>query len=270
LSLEAVSLGRQSVEATVAGMHAIAESSEQISEIITVITEIAEQTNLLSLNAAIEAARAGAHGKGFAVVADEVGKLAQRSSEAAKEITQLIKTSTAKVVEGTRLSDQSRQALEKIAHSGQTNITAIEDIAVASGNLSQGAAEVNKMMKDLNALAEEIAVNAGQQGERRQAAQQALKRLVEQADMISALVSDAEKGASGISGLMNQVVERTDEMTAMTGMQAKRSQKLIEIAQESSEAAKQTVDGAGTVMQISHELQNLSSELKDQVAQFRV
>ena len=269
-SLETVSQGRETVEATVAGMRAIAESSEQISEIITVITEIAEQTNLLSLNAAIEAARAGAHGKGFAVVADEVGKLAQRSSEAAKEITQLIKNSTARVTEGTRLSDQSRQALEKIAQSGQTNIDAIEEIAAASDNLSRGAAEVNAMMKDLNALAEEIALNAGQQGERRQAAQKALAQLVEKSQAISTLVDEAEKGASDISGMMNQVVSRTDRMTSMTDTQAKRSQKLLEIAKESTRAAKETVDGAGNVMEITQSLQDLSGELTEHMEQFRV
>ncbi|MCB1793989.1 MAG: methyl-accepting chemotaxis protein, partial [Candidatus Competibacteraceae bacterium] len=108
---QAAEAGSRSVASTVSGMRSIAESSEQISEIIGVITEIAEQTNLLALNAAIEAARAGAHGRGFAVVADEVGKLAQRASEAAKEITRLIKDSTARVSEGTKLSDEAQQAL---------------------------------------------------------------------------------------------------------------------------------------------------------------
>ena len=128
-SLDAAEEGQDSVTSTVKGMQAISESSDQISEIIDVITEIAEQTNLLALNAAVEAARAGVHGKGFAVVADEVGKLAQRSSEAAKEITQLIKDSTGNVAEGVKLTDQSQQALAKIAEGGRINMQAIEAIS---------------------------------------------------------------------------------------------------------------------------------------------
>ncbi|HID48862.1 MAG TPA: methyl-accepting chemotaxis protein, partial [Chromatiales bacterium] len=148
-ALEAADEGHKSVSSTVEGMRAIAESSEQISEIIGVITEIAEQTNLLALNAAVEAARAGVHGKGFAVVADEVGKLAQRSSEAAKEITTLIKNSTTSVSEGVALTDQSQQALARIDERTRVNIRAIDEIAAVSTTLVASTTEVQGLVQEL-------------------------------------------------------------------------------------------------------------------------
>lgn len=269
-SLLAAEDGRKSVLATVEGMQAISESSEQIAEIITVITEITEQTNLLSLNAAIEAARAGEHGKGFAVVADEVGKLALRSSEAAKEITKLIKDSTARVREGNALSERSRSVLEKISEGGKTNMAAIEEIARATDQLAQGTKVINEMMLELNALAGKIAEMAGQQGERRTAAQAALESLMEKSNTISIQMSHAEASIASIEDLMNNVVDRTDQTTQMTDMQASRANKLVEIAEESNEAARQTVEGAGTVVQITGELDNISKGLAEQIEQFKI
>lgn len=268
-ALSAVEEGSESVRATVEGMRAIAESSEQISEIITVITEIAEQTNLLSLNAAIEAARAGAHGKGFAVVADEVGKLAQRSSEAAKEITKLIRGSSARVADGTKLSDQSRLALEKISKGGGTNMQAVKEISSIAENLASGAQSVSSMMTELNKLAQEIAGMAGQQGERRAAAQAALQALVEKSNSIFELVSRADERVKEVGERMSGVVTGTDKMKGMTDVQATRAQKLNEITNESAQAAKETLEGAGTVVGITEELQRLSGELMKQVAQFK-
>jgi methyl-accepting chemotaxis protein len=268
--LSAADEGAKSVHATVEGMRAIAESSDQISEIITVITDIAEQTNLLSLNAAIEAARAGAHGKGFAVVADEVGKLAQRSSEAAKEITQLIKSSTARVAEGTSLTDKSREALKKIAEGGQVNMKAIEEIAGVTKMLAESTQSVNALMGELNTLALEIAGMAGKQGERREAAQNALATLVQKSNDISEQVGKAHNEALQINTEMLGIVSRTDEMTQMTDLQAGRSKKLIEITSQSAEAAKQTVVGAGAVVGITEQMRQLSQALTEQVNQFKV
>jgi methyl-accepting chemotaxis protein len=268
--LQAAEEGRETINATVSGMQAIKESSSQISDIIGVITDIAEQTNLLALNAAIEAARAGVHGKGFAVVADEVGKLAQRSSEAAKEITQLIKDSTGKVEEGTRLTDRSQEALRKIAKGGEINMQAIEEIARSSDLLADNSGEVNTLVEDLNKLALEIAQLAGQQGERREAAQKALALLVEKSNAISHQVTQATKQAGTVEDEMRKIVERSDHVKAMTDQQAGRSANLIEITTESVERSKQTATGAGEVVAITLEMQRLATNLNRQVSQFRV
>jgi len=269
-SLQAAEEGAGLVTQTVDGMRAIAESSDQISEIISVITEIADQTNLLALNAAIEAARAGVHGKGFAVVADEVGKLAQRSSEAAKEITQLIKDSTNRVEEGTKLTDQSQQALTKIDESGRVNMTAIEEIATAAGLLATNTEQVRTLMEDLNRLAQEIGQMAVEQGPRRQEAEKALGQMVEQSGLISELVTGANEGANAVNEQMQGIMKRTEDMDQMTVLQAGRSKNAVKIATESSEGAKRTVEGAGIVVGITDELQKLSKNLTEQVEQFKI
>jgi methyl-accepting chemotaxis protein len=268
--LAAAQEGAQSVKDTVLGMQAIAESSEKITDIISVITDIAEQTNLLALNAAIEAARAGVHGKGFAVVADEVGKLAQRSSEAAKEIGSLIKESTNRVQEGTRLTDRSEKALEKIAQGGEINREAIDNISKMTQTLNQQTRDVTTLMEGLNALAEEIGGMAGRQGKRREDAQAALKSLIEKSQTISDLVKKAEKSAEEVGTEMRGVVERSEEMRKLTDLQAERSKSLIEIATASANRATETVAGASEVVGITDELKQLSTRLNDQIAQFRI
>ena len=110
----------------------LGERSHAISGIVQTIREIADQTNLLALNAAIEAARAGEHGMGFAVVADEVRKLAERSNQAAREISTLIKESTKRVEEGAQLSDQTGGSLKQIITAAQATAAKIAEIASAT------------------------------------------------------------------------------------------------------------------------------------------
>jgi len=268
--LQAAKEGHDTVIATVQGMQAIADSSEQISEIISVITEITEQTNLLALNAAIEAARAGEHGKGFAVVADEVGKLAQRSADAANEITKLIKDSTKRVEEGTKLSNQSQQALEKIAQGGQGNIQAIQQIVQVAETLAGSAKNVQQIMTEVNNYSAEIMNMAGQQGARRAAAQEALARLMEQAKAIDALVEQSNTLANEAESEMQTVVTRSEEIDQLTSAQAGRSKRVVAATQDTAQKAVDTVKGAGEVINITEELQKLSNELADEVRKFKI
>lgn len=145
------------VRQAVTAMAEIEKSSEQISQIISVIDDISFQTNLLALNAGVEAARAGDAGLGFAVVAKEVGALAQRSSTAAKEIKVLIKTSSQHVEHGVDLVGQAGKALTEIVAS-VTNINElVSAIATSAKEQSTGIAEINIAVNQLDQVTQQNA-----------------------------------------------------------------------------------------------------------------
>jgi methyl-accepting chemotaxis protein len=152
--------GGRAVQKSIEAMELIRTSSTQIGEIIQVISEIASQTNLLALNAAIEAARAGEHGMGFAVVADEVRKLAERSNQAAREISTLIKESTQRVADGAQLSDETGKSLREIIDGVQTTVAKISEIATAAVQQAANAEEVSKAIQGVASVTEQSAAGS--------------------------------------------------------------------------------------------------------------
>ncbi len=150
---EAKAEARESAEVVrraIGAMDRIQSSSSQIGQIISVIDEIAFQTNLLALNAGVEAARAGEAGKGFAVVAQEVRELAQRSANAAKEIKQLVATSSAEVAGGVSLVNETGEALLKIEERIGNIAETIVAIAASYREQSSGLKEINHAINDMD------------------------------------------------------------------------------------------------------------------------
>ena len=179
-SLQAATVGSQAVQNTIAGMNGIreqiqetskrikrlGESSQEIGEIVELISDITEQTNILALNAAIQAASAGEAGRGFTVVAEEVQRLAERSSEATKQIGAIVKTiqtdtnsavaamekSTEGVVEGARLSDAAGKALTEIETVSNSLARLIQSISSATEAQTEVASTVTKNMQQIQEI----------------------------------------------------------------------------------------------------------------------
>ncbi len=124
------------------------EAMKEIADKISIVEEIARQTNLLALNAAIEAARAGEHGKGFAVVASEVRKLAERSQNAAAEISTLSNSSV-------KIADKSGNMLSSIIPDIQKTATLVQEISAASVEQDAGTEQINQAMQQLDSVVQQ-------------------------------------------------------------------------------------------------------------------
>ncbi len=197
---------REAVEA----MGEIQASSSQISRIISVIDDIAFQTNLLALNAGVEAARAGEAGRGFAVVASEVRALAQRSSDAAREINDLISASGQHVKRGVDLVGQAGEALGQIFKSVSNISNHVSEIAISANEQSSGLVEINTAVNQLDQVTQQNAAMF----EETTAASHAL---TQEAETLSDTMSRFQTGSQG-----NNVVAANFQPTREEAIQPER------------------------------------------------
>ncbi|MDM8525823.1 methyl-accepting chemotaxis protein [Desulfococcaceae bacterium HSG8] len=154
--------GIKEMENLKAAMQEIARASKSIFKIIDVIDDIASQTNLLALNATIEAASAGETGRGFAVVADEIKELANQSSEAAKEIAELIEDSMEKVEKGGDITNQTAEALKQIARGASEASDMAGEVAASANEQAQTIVQITQSLGQIDQVTQGNTVNAGE------------------------------------------------------------------------------------------------------------
>lgn len=179
--------GQRRMEALVEAIAASNQAGQSISRIIQVIDEIAFQTNLLALNAAVEAARAGQHGRGFAVVAEEVRNLAGRSAAAARETTELIKSSVQKTSLGAKLVEHSAQAFDQIVADVNRVAELVAEISASSAGQSK---EVEFITSGLQRIEETSMLNSASSEESAAVAEE----LASQAELMRCLTSRFSMG----------------------------------------------------------------------------
>lgn len=209
-SRDSAEKGEREIKTLVESMQGISQASKKIEEIIHVIDDIAFQTNLLALNAAVEAARAGEQGKGFAVVADAVRTLAQKSAEAAKDITGLIKDSVSKIEKGTDIADKSGVVMQDIVSSVKKVSDLANEIASASSEQTSGIQQISKAMNQLDQGAQS---NAASSEEIASTSEEISSQAV-QMQQLTETLNEVVLGTSGGADVVEKAVSKKKDAAA--------------------------------------------------------
>ena len=255
LASQAARSGATTVKETLQGMQSIKTkvglSAEKVAEmgtrsgeigaIVETIEDIASQTNLLALNAAIEAARAGEHGKGFAVVADEVRKLAERSSQATKEIGGLIKGIQKTVADAVQaMEDGSREVELGVAHANQAG--------EALAEILKAAEAVNTQAKLAGEASQRMSISSDE--------------LVSAVDSVSAVVEENIASTEEMAAGSGEVTQAIESIASVSEQNSAAVEQVSASAEEMSAQVEEVTASAQSLAEMAKTLQEIVSQFK--------
>lgn len=291
-------IGKDSVEATIAGMDqirsaslitaevitALSEKTENIGAIIRVIDDVTEQTNLLALNAAIIAAQAGEHGKGFAVVADEIKELAERTKSSTGEITALIKgvqLETEKAVnaidsaekyiqEGAHLSSKSGEALEKIVSGVKQSTDRMRAIARTAVEQAGGSRVINEAMENVSSMVQQIGSATKEQAKVSDFIVATVERMTGFANQVRSSTREQARASSSIAKSTESMTEMISSIKSACDVQTESSAKIVQAVAKIEKSTGKNLEATQILNTAVSSLSNQTDILQKEMNIFKI